>query len=54
MSGMCTMLPLTQVLRERERRETGERQGRREPGTLLYVSRKAGAGNTCEEDPFVQ
>lgn len=42
---MYTMLPLTQVLREGERREPGERKGRREPGTVLYVSRKTGAGD---------
>lgn len=43
MSGMHTMLPLTQVLREGEERETGERKGRRETGIVLYVSCKTGA-----------
>lgn len=42
MSGMYTMLPLTQVLREGERGETKER--RRKRGTILDVSLKTGAG----------
>lgn len=43
MSGMYTMLPLTQVLREGESRATGERKGRRVTGTLLFASHKTGA-----------
>ena len=52
MSGMYTMLPLTQVLREKERereRKEGERKGRRETGTVVYVSGKTGAGDTGED-----
>lgn len=46
---MYTMLPLTQVLREGERRETGERKERRETGTGQYVSRKTGVGDMGED-----
>lgn len=43
MSGMYSMPPLTQVLREGERGETGER--RRNTGTIVDVSLKTGAGD---------
>lgn len=43
MSGMHTMLPLTQVVRVGEKRETGERKRRRETGIVLYVSCNTGA-----------
>ncbi len=49
MSGMYTMLPLTQVLREGERRETGERKGRRETGTVQFISHKTGVGDIGDE-----
>lgn len=51
MSGMYTMLPLTQVLRERAQgRETWrkETRGRRETGTVLYVSHRTGAEDRGE------
>lgn len=45
MSGMYTMLPLTQVLRELERRKPGERKGRerKKRDRKSYLSDKTGA-----------
>lgn len=54
MSGMYTMLPLTQVVREGERRLEKRKEG--ETGTVLYVSYKTGAGDIGEDasghEPF--
>lgn len=54
MSGMYTMLPLTQVVREGERRLEKRKEG--EAGTVLYVSYKTGANDIRKDasgyEPF--
>lgn len=47
MSGMYTMLPLTQVLREGERRESGERKEKERD--RAEFSHKTGAEDRREE-----
>lgn len=42
MSGMYTMLPLTQVLRAEKRRRIQERR-EKEMGSAMFVSHKTGA-----------
>lgn len=47
MSGMYTMLPLTQVVREGERRLEKRKEG--ETATVLYISYKTGADDIIED-----